>query len=175
MARRGMPSMVALLGLLAFAGYQNRDKIAEMLKGAGGTDPNRPPGSQPGNQSGGLENILSGLGGLIGGTGGSGGSLAGGLGELMERFRQDGKGEIAESWVKPGPNRGLTAAEVEHAVGAENIAELSDRTGMSREELLERLATRIPEGVDELTPEGRFPEDDEEVMQRVAGGSPEAR
>jgi len=42
---RGMPSMVALLGLLAVAGYQNRDKIAEMLgkqgqaggAGAGGT------------------------------------------------------------------------------------------------------------------------------------------
>jgi uncharacterized protein YidB (DUF937 family) len=40
-----MPSMVALLGLLAVAGYQNRDKIAEMLgkqgqaggAGAGGT------------------------------------------------------------------------------------------------------------------------------------------
>ena len=31
-----MPSMTALLGLLAIAGYQNRDKIAEMLKGLGG-------------------------------------------------------------------------------------------------------------------------------------------
>ena len=30
---RGMPSMVALLGLLAVAGYQNRDKIAEVLRG----------------------------------------------------------------------------------------------------------------------------------------------
>ena len=30
---RGMPSMVSLLGLLAVAGYQNRDKIAEMLGG----------------------------------------------------------------------------------------------------------------------------------------------
>ena len=28
---RGLPSMTALLGLLAIAGYQNRDKIAEML------------------------------------------------------------------------------------------------------------------------------------------------
>ena len=27
---RGYPSMTALLGLLAIAGYQNRDKIAEM-------------------------------------------------------------------------------------------------------------------------------------------------
>ncbi len=30
---RGKPSMVALLGLLAVAGYQNREKIAEMLAG----------------------------------------------------------------------------------------------------------------------------------------------
>ncbi len=30
---RGFPSMTALLGLLAIAGYQNRDKIAEMLGG----------------------------------------------------------------------------------------------------------------------------------------------
>ena len=29
---RGFPSMTALLGLLAIAGYQNRDKIAEMLR-----------------------------------------------------------------------------------------------------------------------------------------------
>jgi hypothetical protein len=36
---RGFPSMTALLGLLAIAGYQNRDKIAEMLSGLGKTTP----------------------------------------------------------------------------------------------------------------------------------------
>ena len=30
---RGLPSMTALLGLLALAGYQNRDKLGELLKG----------------------------------------------------------------------------------------------------------------------------------------------
>ena len=29
-----MPSLTTLLGMLALAGYQNRDKISEMLKGA---------------------------------------------------------------------------------------------------------------------------------------------
>ncbi len=33
-----MPSMTALLGLLAMAGYQNRDKIAEMLGGLGASE-----------------------------------------------------------------------------------------------------------------------------------------
>ena len=30
---RGTPSMIALLGLLAVAGYQNRDKLADVLGG----------------------------------------------------------------------------------------------------------------------------------------------
>ena len=33
MSSRGYPSLTALLGLLAIAGFQNRDKIAEMLRG----------------------------------------------------------------------------------------------------------------------------------------------
>jgi hypothetical protein len=32
---KGYPSMTALLGLLAVAGYQNRDKLAELLGGHG--------------------------------------------------------------------------------------------------------------------------------------------
>ena len=39
---RGFPSMTALLGLLAVAGYQNRDKIAEMLGGLGKGGPQTP-------------------------------------------------------------------------------------------------------------------------------------
>ena len=34
---RGFPSMTALLGLLAVAGYQNREKLGEMLKGLSGS------------------------------------------------------------------------------------------------------------------------------------------
>jgi hypothetical protein len=35
-----MPSMTALLGMVALAGYQNWDKITEMLTGAGTIGPN---------------------------------------------------------------------------------------------------------------------------------------
>ncbi|MCP1838373.1 hypothetical protein ACVIHI_000258 [Bradyrhizobium sp. USDA 4524] len=42
---RGMPSMTALLGLLAIAGYQNREKLAEPMK-APGPSSSEPPGSQ---------------------------------------------------------------------------------------------------------------------------------
>jgi hypothetical protein len=40
---RGFPSMTALLGLLAIAGYQNRDKIAETLRRLGQSTPEVSP------------------------------------------------------------------------------------------------------------------------------------
>src|SRR5260370_17829542 len=58
---RGMPSMTALLGLLAIAGYQNRAKLAEMLRGAGAT--NTTPGSASQQPSSGA--LLVNLGGLL--------------------------------------------------------------------------------------------------------------
>ena len=104
---RGLPSMTALLGLLAIAGYQNRDKIAEMLGGLGQ------------NKLG--DDAHAGLGGLLGqlGLGGAsaGGILSGGLGELANRFKQSGQGETAESWINTGPNKPCTAAQLEQAIG----------------------------------------------------------
>jgi len=146
--------MLALLGLLAVAGYQNRDKISGALKGL------QSPGAD-GRTNGGL---LGGLGDLLGGAGAgaAGGGLAGGLGDLMNSFKSAGQAETADSWVTPGvPTKGLSPQEVEQAIGSENLDELSARTGLSREDLLQRLATAIPETVDKLTPDGRMPTDDQ--------------
>jgi len=151
---KGMPSMLALLGLLAVAGYQNRDKISGALKGL------QSPGTTGSND--GLGGLLGGLGGLIGGNGAAGGGLTGGLGELMNSFKSAGQAETADSWVTPGvPTKGLTPQEVEQAIGAENLDELSTRTGLSRDELLQRLATAIPETVDKMTPGGQLPTEDQ--------------
>lgn len=146
---RGLPSMTALLGLLALAGYQNRDKIAEMLGGGGrGT-----PGSSG----------QTGLGGLLGqlrsslGGAGAGGILSGGIGELVDRFRQNGQGDKADSWVGTGPNKPVTPAQLEQAVGPDVLAALSQQTGLSREELLARLTRELPDAVDKYTPQGRLP------------------
>lgn len=47
---RGFPSMTALLGLLAVAGYQNRDKLADLLRGS----QNGPGSAGQGSSLGGL-------------------------------------------------------------------------------------------------------------------------
>ena len=159
MANR-MPSMLALLGLLAFAGYQNRDKIAGAIKEA------QARRDTPAAPKSGLDNVLAGVGDFLD-TSKERGGLAGGLADLLDGFRSHGQAETADSWVRPGPNRGLTPGQVEEAVGSNNIDELSRRTGISRAELLERLATNIPETVDRVTPDGNLPATEDDLLRRL--------
>jgi uncharacterized protein YidB (DUF937 family) len=160
---RGFPSMTALLGLLAIAGYQNRDKLGELLGGLGQgqahPDQNPPGrGAAPGGSlpGGGLP---GGLGGLLGGlgAGGVGGLLNGGLGELLERFKQNGHGEAAESWVGTGANKPLAPDQLKSAIGPDVLQDLAQQTGLTPEEVLARLSRDLPKAVDQYTPNGRVP------------------
>jgi len=101
---RGFPSMTALLGLLAVAGYQHRDKIAEIL---GGIGQNTPAGTGQSGIGGFLGQLSRSLGGAS-----AGGVLSGGLGELMDRFKQSCHGETAASWVGTGPNKPVTPPQL---------------------------------------------------------------
>jgi uncharacterized protein YidB (DUF937 family) len=148
---RGFPSMTALLGLLAVAGYQNRDKIAEWLNAAQGKAGT--PGQTPGSPAGGLPANLSGV--LAGNS--LGDLLSGGLRDLVNTFKQAGHGDAAESWVAHGPNKSIGRSELEQAIGPELLETLSRQTGLSREEIVSRLSSRLPEAIDKYTPEGRIP------------------
>lgn len=141
----GFPSMTALLGLLAVAGYQNRDKLAEWFSGSQGqAQPQSAPwGSAPPP----AQNT---------GAGGVGGFLGSGLQELIDRFRQGGKSEAADSWVGPGANQAISPPDLEHALGPDVLIELEKKTGLSRAELLARLSRELPDAVDRYTPEGRI-------------------
>lgn len=147
---RGYPSMTALLGLLAILGYQNRDRIAEVLKTIG----------QPGDTAGGdagsaTQGQLGGLGGLLGGLS-AGTLLNGGLKELLEQFTQSGQNEKAESWIGTGPNQDMAPDDLKTALSPDVLQQLSQATGLSQDELLARLSRELPNAVDQYTPEGRI-------------------
>jgi uncharacterized protein YidB (DUF937 family) len=149
---RGYPSMTALLALLAVAGYQNRDKIAEWLKTA--QSKMNSPAQQPGAGSGG--SLPGNLGGLLAGTS-VGDMLSNGLRDLVDSFKQAGHGEAADSWVGHGPNKQIGPSDLEKAIGPDVLATLSQQTGLSREEILSRLSKNLPNAVDKYTPQGRIP------------------
>jgi uncharacterized protein YidB (DUF937 family) len=145
---RGFPSMTALLRLHAVAGYQHRGKIAKVLGGIG-------QGTVDTGQSG-ISGFLRQLSESFGGAS-AGGLLSGGLGELVDRFKQSGHGETAESWVGTGPNKPVTPPQIEQAIGPEVLETLSKQTGLSPAELLTRLSRELPDAVDKYTPQGRLP------------------
>ena len=174
---RTSSSLTALLGLLAVAGYQNRDKIGDFLRqqqGAAGTRTGSDGTAQPAfgggtaQQGGGMfDNLGDTLGDLFSGDSSNPNSLGnvinGGLGSLLETFRANGQGEVADSWVKDGPARRLETDQLASAIGPETLAELQQQTGLTREELLARLSQNLPEAVDKFTPDSRIPSTQEAV------------
>jgi uncharacterized protein YidB (DUF937 family) len=149
---RGYPSMTALLAVLAIAGYQNRDKIAEWLKNAQGNLDSPARGSSA-SAGGGLPGNL---GGALAGRS-IGDLLSNGLRDLVDSFKQAGHGEAADSWIGHGPNKQIGPSDLERALGPDVLATLSQQTGLSREEILSRLSKNLPDAVDKYTPQGRIP------------------
>ena len=127
----------ALLAALGVILYKNRDRIADAWNPQP-ADPNNPapPAGNP------LDQILGG----------------GGLKDILDKFRGAGKGVAVDSWVGKGPNLPLDPEHVEGVIDEDTLAALYAQTGLSREEILRRLAVNLPEAVDELSPDGHLPE-----------------
>jgi uncharacterized protein YidB (DUF937 family) len=176
------PLVLALLGLLAYKAFKGRGGEAPTPgQGAplprGGTTTAGAPGGGLGDLLGGLfggrsgagaagpggnlnDLLRGGLGGLLGGAA-AGTVLSGGLGNLIRDLQGSGHGEAAESWVRPGPNRQIAPNDLADALGGDTLEALSRQTGMRRDDLLEGLSQHLPDFVDQLTPEGHLPTEEE--------------
>jgi uncharacterized protein YidB (DUF937 family) len=118
-------------------------------------------GGQGSGGMGGLGGVLGGLGGGGAGAGGWGGLLTSGLGDLLDQFHGAGKGDAARSWVGSGQNEPIAPHELSQVLTSEQIDFLTQRTGLSREDLLAGLSEQLPSVVDGLTPAGRLPTSEE--------------
>jgi uncharacterized protein YidB (DUF937 family) len=158
------PVTMAVLGLLAY-------KALKSFTGQSGQSRTAPavPAPNPGAGSvgtgsasgGGIGDILKGgLGGVLAG-GAAGSVLSGGLNDLLKQFQQAGHGDVAKSWIDSGQNRSISAADLESALGSDQIQTLMNHSGLSREDLLASLSEHLPEVVNQLTPDGRLPSEHE--------------
>lgn len=137
------PIQMGVLGLLAYKALKGKGGLAGIF-GSG----------QSHDSAGGP------LGGALGG-----GALGGGLKDLLDRFRQSGHEDKAESWVSTGSNKSIAPQELEQTLGEERIQWLMEQTGLPREELLSGLSKELPDTVDKLTPDGRVPSDDDSPVR----------
>lgn len=139
--------------------------LGDILGGLFGGGPNASNstrgGGMGGGLGGGLGDLLKGpLGGMLAG-GAAGSVLSGGLNDLLKQFQQNGQGEVAKSWVGTGPNADISESELAKSIGSEDLDRLSQQFGVSRSDLLDGLRRELPAAVDEMTPNGRLPTEDE--------------
>lgn len=92
------------------------------------------------------------------------GGLPGGLGSLLQRFQQNGYGDLINSWIESGQNQPIAPDQLHGALGPGAVSNLSRLTGLSQDQLLSQLARVLPDVVDRLTPHGRMP--DQAAMSR---------
>lgn len=102
------------------------------------------------------------LGDLLSGAAGDGkgSGLGGGLNDILDRFRNAGSGDNVDSWVSTGPNKPAQRDQIEKAIDPEMLEQLSAQTGLSQQELIDRLTKELPEAVDQMTPDGKVPSGD---------------
>ena len=151
------PLTMAVLGLLAYKAV----KSFTSQPGAAPAAPAAPGSSQSAGSGGGLGDILkNGLGGLLAG-GAAGSVLSGGLNDLLKQFQQSGHGDVAKTWVATGPNKAISSDDLAKALGGDQINTLMAHTGLSRQDLLAGLSQYLPEAVNQLTPDGRLPTEQE--------------
>lgn len=134
-----LPNLTALLGLVAVAGYQNRDKISSFVQGltGGGAAAATPAGAT----TGGLSST----------------AISGGLLELVKQFTESGQGAAATSWVGTGSNLPITTNQLQQALGPDVLNAIAAKTGMPADQLLKQLSAILPQVVDQLTPAGKLP------------------
>ncbi|MBZ9898670.1 MULTISPECIES: YidB family protein [unclassified Mesorhizobium] len=127
------PLMIALGALL----------VGKMLSGRSAEQPEQPQAPVPAEPS----ETTAGDGGLLGGLGG-----------LLDKLKNSGHGNVADSWVGTGQNQPINANDLGNAIGPQVIREIAQRTGLDEQELLKQLSTALPGIVDKLTPNGQVPQ-----------------
>ena len=85
------------------------------------------------------------------------GSILGGLSDLIGKLTAGGAAPQVNSWVGHGQNEPIPPGQLGSALGQNTINDLSQRTGMSQQELLNQLALVLPQLINNLTPKGRVP------------------
>ena len=82
----------------------------------------------------------------------------GGLSGLVQSFHDKGLGGIVSSWVGTGQNIPVTADQIQHVLGSDQVKELAAKAGISTDLASSSLATMLPSLIDKLAPNGQMPD-----------------
>ena len=82
----------------------------------------------------------------------------GGLSGLVQSFHDKGLGGVAASWVGTGQNLPISADQIQHVLGSDQVKQLAAKAGISPDAAGTALSQLLPTLVDKLTPNGQMPQ-----------------
>jgi len=82
----------------------------------------------------------------------------GGLSGMLQCFHEKGLGGLAASWVGTGQNLPITADQIQHVLGSDQVKQLAAKAGISPDSASAALSQLLPSLVDKLTPNGQVPQ-----------------
>lgn len=95
---------------------------------------------------------------------------SGGFAGFLDRFRQQGMGDMVQSWVGGGPNQPIAPGQVESVLGASAIGDMAGKLGLDRGTVSGALSGLLPNVVNGLTEGGRMPTSIPASLAGLLGG-----
>ena len=94
----------------------------------------------------------------------------GGLSGLVQQFHDKGLGSLVTSWVSTGQNLPISADQLQHVLGSEQVKELAAKAGISPEAAGSSLSQLLPMIIDKLTPNGQLPQTSSSTSSMLEAG-----
>jgi uncharacterized protein YidB (DUF937 family) len=91
----------------------------------------------------------------------------GGIGGLLDKFRQGGYADQADSWQSTGQNMPLSGSSLQEVLGSGAIGQIAGQLGMSHGDAAGGLAQMLPQLIDKFTPNGEIPDDQNDVVAQA--------
>jgi uncharacterized protein YidB (DUF937 family) len=92
----------------------------------------------------------------------------GGIGAVLDKFRQNGLGAQAQSWVGTGSNQPVDSQAVQQVVGDDELRQMAQRLGVPEQQVAQAFAQIMPQMVDKLTPQGQVPQQADDTIEHGA-------
>jgi len=91
----------------------------------------------------------------------------GGVSGVLDKFRQGGYAEQADSWQSTGQNMPVSGNALQEVLGSGSIGQIAQQLGMSHGDAAGGLAQMLPQLIDRFTPNGQIPDNHNDMVAQA--------
>ncbi len=91
----------------------------------------------------------------------------GGLQGMLAKMQQTGFGDQAQSWVGTGQNMPISPDALAQIFGQGQLRKIAEQLGMPQQDVAGGLAQLLPDVVDQMTPQGQIPDNDNDLVAQT--------